>query len=350
MEIGSKLRHRRVELGLSRNQLAKELRISPSAIANYENDISYPKPDILIALMIALNIDANYLFLDSIITQKIEALYGQTIANYENDISYPKPDILIALMIALNIDANYLFLDSIITQKIEALYGQTLSPEEQHSIQKYKELPAESKHLIHMIINEEFNRCHGTRKWIEFSCIQPGRRRKHFGFLLRELPAESKHLIHMIINEEFNRCHGTRKWIEFSCIQPGRRRKHFGFLLREGAPTDKIRIKKKHVVEGMDFCFQIHVDQYNPIFKKHDILILKKQPASHNEIGIFCLNEIYYIRTLYQIDGVRRLRALNVVEPDIEIDGSDSFICIGTVIGLVHGPYELYSENKAGAK
>lgn len=256
MEIGSKLRHRRVELGLSRNQLAKELRISPSAIANYENDISYPKPDILIALMIALNIDANYLFLDSIITQKIEALYGQT-----------------------------------------------LSPEEQHSIQKYKELPAESKHLIHMIINEEFNRCHGTRKWIEFSCIQPGRRRKQFGF-----------------------------------------------LLREGAPTDKIRIKKKHVVEGMDFCFQIHVDQYNPIFKKHDILILKKQPASHNEIGIFCLNEIYYIRTLYQIDGVRRLRALNVVEPDIEIDSSDSFICIGTVIGLVHGPYELYSENKAGAK
>ena len=66
MEIGSKLRSRRAELGLSRNQLAEKLRISPSAIANYENGISYPKPEILISLMGALNIDANYLFQDSI--------------------------------------------------------------------------------------------------------------------------------------------------------------------------------------------------------------------------------------------------------------------------------------------
>lgn len=255
MEIGSKLRRRRTELGFSRNQLAEMLRISPSAIANYENSISYPKPEILIPLLSALNIDANYLFLDSITNQKIETLYGQP-----------------------------------------------LSPEEQSSIRKYKELSAESKRLVRVIISEEYERCH------------------------------------------------TREWVEFSCIQPGRQRRHCGFLLREGSPTDRIRIKKKHMIEGMDFCFQIHVDQYNPIFKKHDILILKKHPASHNEIGIFCLNEVYYIRTLYQIDGVRRLRALNVMEPDIEIKNSDSFICIGTVIGLVYGPYELYSENKAGAE
>ncbi len=255
MEIGSKLRSRRAELGLSRNQLAEKLRISPSAIANYENGISYPKPEILISLMGALNIDANYLFQDSITNHRIESLYGQA-----------------------------------------------LSPEEQSAIQKYRELSAESKRLVRVIISEEYERCR------------------------------------------------TREWVEFSCIQPGRRRMHCGFLLREGAPTDKIRVKKKHMIEDMEFCFQIHADQYNPIFKKYDILALKKHPASHNEIGIFCLNGVYYVRTLYQIDGIRRLRALNVMEPDIEIKESDSLTCIGTVLGRVYGPYELYPEKKAGAE
>ena len=55
MVIGEKLRSRRQEQNLSRNQLAEKIHVTPSAIANYENDISYPKPDTLIALMIALD-------------------------------------------------------------------------------------------------------------------------------------------------------------------------------------------------------------------------------------------------------------------------------------------------------
>ena len=61
MDIRNKLRFRRTELNISRNELAKKVHVTPSAIANYENGVSYPKPDILIALMQALQIDANYL-------------------------------------------------------------------------------------------------------------------------------------------------------------------------------------------------------------------------------------------------------------------------------------------------
>ena len=42
MDIGNKLRFRRTELNITRNELAKKVHVTPSAIANYENGISYP--------------------------------------------------------------------------------------------------------------------------------------------------------------------------------------------------------------------------------------------------------------------------------------------------------------------
>lgn len=77
MVIGEKLRSRRQEQNLSRNQLAEKIHVTPSAIANYENDISYPKPDTLIALMIALDIDANYLYQDYLAQATTSLYYGQ---------------------------------------------------------------------------------------------------------------------------------------------------------------------------------------------------------------------------------------------------------------------------------
>lgn len=44
MGIGERVRKRRVELGLTRNELAEKLHVTPSAVANYENNISVPKP------------------------------------------------------------------------------------------------------------------------------------------------------------------------------------------------------------------------------------------------------------------------------------------------------------------
>ena len=51
MSLGDRLRQRRQEMGLTRPQLAAKICVTPSAIANYENGISTPKPDILISLM-----------------------------------------------------------------------------------------------------------------------------------------------------------------------------------------------------------------------------------------------------------------------------------------------------------
>ena len=83
MVIGEKLRSRRQEQNLSRNQLAEKIHVTPSAIANYENDISYPKPDILIALMVALNIDANYLYQDYLAQATTSRSFGQELTMEE---------------------------------------------------------------------------------------------------------------------------------------------------------------------------------------------------------------------------------------------------------------------------
>ena len=64
MSLGDKLRQRRQEMGLTRPQLAAKICVTPSAIANYENGISFPKPQVLCALFGALRVDANFLFQD----------------------------------------------------------------------------------------------------------------------------------------------------------------------------------------------------------------------------------------------------------------------------------------------
>lgn len=62
MSFGNQLRHRREELGISRDALAERLGVSRSAIGNYETGVSAPKEDVLLRLFDALQVDPNYLY------------------------------------------------------------------------------------------------------------------------------------------------------------------------------------------------------------------------------------------------------------------------------------------------
>ena len=62
MSLGKQLRRRREELQMSREELAKRLGVSLSAIGNYETGISAPKEDVLLKMFDALEVDPNYLF------------------------------------------------------------------------------------------------------------------------------------------------------------------------------------------------------------------------------------------------------------------------------------------------
>ena len=87
----------------------------------------------------------------------------------------------------------------------------------------------------------------------------------------------------------------------------------------------------------MEYCFQIQIDRYEPVFKKYDVIALAQQPVGENEMGIFSLNGVCYIRLFYRKDGVIRLRALNVMDPDVEVHENDRFECFGKILGKVQG-------------
>lgn len=66
MSIGTRIKERRLALNMTQEDLAKRLNVSKGAIANYENEVSTPKPDILFDVISALKCDANYLFQDMV--------------------------------------------------------------------------------------------------------------------------------------------------------------------------------------------------------------------------------------------------------------------------------------------
>lgn len=64
MGLASRIKERREQIGMTRKELADFMGITASAVANYENEISSPKAELLYPLMEALRCDANYLYQD----------------------------------------------------------------------------------------------------------------------------------------------------------------------------------------------------------------------------------------------------------------------------------------------
>ncbi len=64
MSFNSRIKERREQLHLTRNELAEKIGVTQSAISNYENAISSPKIELLYKLFDALKCDANYLYQD----------------------------------------------------------------------------------------------------------------------------------------------------------------------------------------------------------------------------------------------------------------------------------------------
>lgn len=66
MSINSRIKERREALRMSRNELAEKIGVTASAVANYENEISSPKAEVMYKIFNVLQCDANYLYQDEI--------------------------------------------------------------------------------------------------------------------------------------------------------------------------------------------------------------------------------------------------------------------------------------------
>ncbi len=75
--IGNRIKEARLALGITQEQLANMIGITKGAIANYENNASHPKDQILFSLIDALHVDANFLFQDCVSNQNIKTVSAE---------------------------------------------------------------------------------------------------------------------------------------------------------------------------------------------------------------------------------------------------------------------------------
>ncbi len=122
MSLGSRIKERREQLNLSRNELAERIGVTSSAIANYENEISSPKIELMYKLFNALGCDANYLHQD---------------------------------------DMNAL------------VYENTATPEEfENIVKKYRVLDTHGKKMVDFTLNEEWERSTSETKVVPMNTKQ----------------------------------------------------------------------------------------------------------------------------------------------------------------------------------
>lgn len=62
MGIGSKIKELRKRQGITQETLARKIGVTPSAVGNYECDVSFPKEEVLLRLFEALSCTPNELF------------------------------------------------------------------------------------------------------------------------------------------------------------------------------------------------------------------------------------------------------------------------------------------------
>ena len=85
MSIGSRIKEARKTLNLTQEDLATIIGVTKGAIANYENEVSIPKIELLLKLMEALQVDANYLYQDDVRVRRIPTVDDDSPSALDDD-------------------------------------------------------------------------------------------------------------------------------------------------------------------------------------------------------------------------------------------------------------------------
>ncbi len=102
MSIGSRIKELRIRQNMTQEELARIIGVTKGAVANYENEISSPKSDLMYRLFDALECDANYLYQDAMNLNIYENRatpeeFENIIKKYRNLDDYGKETIAITL-------------------------------------------------------------------------------------------------------------------------------------------------------------------------------------------------------------------------------------------------------------
>ena len=239
MSFGEQLRQRREELHISREELAGKVGVSRSAIGNYETGVSAPKEDVLLQLFDALQVDPNYLYQGSF------------------------------------------------------RHGFSLSAEEQHLVEKYRDLPLAGRQAVSTVMDS-------------LAAFQ------------KELPREN-----------------TRN--EKRVIPLYRSPAAAGFaapvFLEDYEPLEVTG----EVPPGAELAVRIQGDSMIPLIKDESVVYVNHDPLQNGDVGIFCVDGDMLCKQYYKDPlGIVYLFSLNRCRSDMDVvfpkDCDRSLVCFGRVM------------------
>ena len=94
------------------------------------------------------------------------------IANYENGISYPKPDIFVALMITLEVDANYFYEEYVRNREIAIACKRAITQDEIYALEKYRQVDEQREKTCSYGDRRRVFENAGKENWISFRCMK----------------------------------------------------------------------------------------------------------------------------------------------------------------------------------
>lgn len=211
---------------------------------------------------------------------------ASAISHFENNTNFPKPSVLIGIMDVLECDANYLYQDYLDQAK-----NTEKSIEEQELINKYRALGAHGKEVIKTVLDLEYKES------------------------IESLNKEHLIPINMYV----------------PVLQKS------GYSLK--SKPQKIFISPSPFNLQADFCFKILHNQAKPTYSLGDIVLLKKERVSHNQLGLFEVNGHLHLKKLFEYKGKIKLIPINISVSPIEVKDRSELKTLGRIIGKLEGDY-----------
>lgn len=281
MSVGSRIKERRLNIGLTQEQLAKLIGVTKGSIANYENEVSVPKVEILFKLFDALKCDANYLYQDDMDIKPME--FTTTLA-------------------------------------------------EQDFLTKYRKLEQRSKGAVDMLLEYEYEQLIINQRQHEAelqytkeeSEEQPGlyARRIRRGGVANNAPPIPKKEHKMTKLNHFEGAYGAG-----------------GGQINDNATMITIEVSEDDVPEGADTTIDIAGDSMEPTLSDGDVVYVQHtNQLEIGDIGVFYLDGQNFIKEY----GGDELISHNPEYAPIQISEFSAFVIQGKVLGKkIEGFVEL---------
>ena len=272
MSVGSRIKERRLNIGLTQEQLAKLIGVTKGSIANYENEVSVPKVEILFKLFDALKCDANYLYQDDMDIKPME--FTTTLA-------------------------------------------------EQDFLTKYRKLEQRSKGAVDMLLEYEYEQLIINQRQHEAelqytkeeSEEQPGlyARRIRRGGVANNAPPIPKKEHKMTKLNHFEGAYGAG-----------------GGQINDNATMITIEVSEDDVPEGADTTIDIAGDSMEPTLSDEDVVYVQHtNQLEIGDIGVFYLDGQNFIKEY----GGDELISHNPEYAPIQISEFSTFVIQGKVLG-----------------